>query len=354
MREKFPGFTISLPPELTANLNIPQGMSEPAKTIDDYVDYYRTLDELVDPVFEKAIEGGYIDQSRATDLASWLDQHPLITALYPYRQLRQALAIATTESGWSDAVESGLLQFFAALPDAFELVQLPEELFGDMYAAIFDEPSGPVDLRGQSIEVTGPCEKGSHNAMIERAIAWGSFCSYSYQRSGCLFVARSHIEIKAVSSKIAAFAAGRMKYGSAVKILAEEHYPFECQGSRRTPAGGYEDGVQRDTLRALLYFLETTGQMQETAPAIISEAYLRLYGVSIINDDAARHLIQNLQTPSRQAFRRIIGSINKSGDQGAKEFTRLQAQRITAAVDELPEAAAEALDYMIKRFAKVE
>lgn len=350
MREPPISATISL----SYGVDISDGQHEPAETIDDYLEQYHSLNELIDPVFEQAIDDGYINQSRAAALASWLDQHPLITALYPYRQLRHALAVATAEGGWSDAVERGLLQFFAALPDAFELVQLPEELFGDMYAAIFDVPSGPVDLRGQSIEVTGPCEKGSHNAMIERAIAWGGFSSYGFPHSGFLFVARSHIESKAVSSKIAAFVAGRMKYGSAVKIIAEEHYPFECHGSRRTPAGGYEDGVQRDTLRALLYLLETTGQMQETAPAIISDAYLRLYGVSIISDDAARHLIQNLQTPSRQAFRRIIGSINKSGDQGAKEFISQQAALITARVDDLPEDAAEALDYMVKRFAKVE
>lgn len=337
MREPPISATISL----SYGVDISDGQHEPAETIDDYLEQYHSLNELIDPVFEQAIDDGYINQSRAAALASWLDQHPLITALYPYRQLRHALAVATAEGGWSDAVERGLLQFFAALPDAFELVQLPEELFGDMYAAIFDVPSGPVDLRGQSIEVTGPCEKGSHNAMIERAIAWGGFSSYGFPHSGFLFVARSHIESKAVSSKIAAFVAGRMKYGSAVKIIAEEHYPFECHGSRRTPAGGYEDGVQRDTLRALLYLLETTGQMQETAPAIIS-------------DDAARHLIQNLQTPSRQAFRRIIGSINKSGDQAAKEFTSQQAERITSSVDGLPEAAAEALDYMAKRFARVE
>ena len=353
MREQFQGVTIPLPTDLNSP-STPQGVNESAKTIDDYLEHYHSLNELIDPVFEKTIDSGHIDQQRAATLAAWLDQHPLITALYPYRQLRQALAIATTEGGWSDAVERGLLQFFAALPDAFELVQLPEELFGDMYAAIFDQPSEPLDLAGQCIEVTGPCGNGSHNAMIERAIAWGSFCSYGFPHGGYLFVARSHIESRAISNKISVFVAARMKYGSAVKILAEEHYPYECHGSRRTPAGGYEDGVQRDTLRALLYFLETTGRMQETAPAIISEAYLKLYGVSIISDDAARHLIQNLQTPSRQAFRRIIGSINKSGDQDAKEFTRLQAQRITAAVDELPEAADEALDYMVKRFAKVE
>lgn len=329
-------------------------LSEPAQTIEDYLDRHLDLNELVDSVFEQTIEGGYIDQSRAVELAAWLDQHPLITELYPYRQLRQALAKATAEGGWSAEVERGLLQFFGARKDAFELIQLPAELFGDMYEVIFDDPSEPVDLHGQSIEVTGPCKNGSHNAMIERAIAAGSFCICGWPRNGYLFVARSHIESRSVSNKIAVFVAARMKYGPAVKILAEEHYPFVCHGSRWTPAGGYEDGVQRDSLRALLYILETTGQMQESAPALISEAYLKLYGVSIISDNAARHLIRNLQTPSRQAFSRIVGNINKSGDQSAKEFTRLQALRIMAGVNDLPEAAAEALDYMVKRFAKIE
>lgn len=219
MRVKSPGFTISLPSELTSHLDLPTGMTEPAKTLSDYLDHYRTLDELVDPVFEQAIEGGYIDQPRAAALAVWLDQHPLITALYPYRQLRQALTIGTAEGGWSDDVERGLLQFFAALPDIEALVELPKELFGDMFAAIFDEQEGPVSLAGAPIEVTGPCLCGSHTAMYRMAEQAGGWRARNLQTCGYLFVARSHIEARVMSA-----VAGRMRYG-APQIVAEEYFP---------------------------------------------------------------------------------------------------------------------------------
>lgn len=224
MRVKFPGFTISPPPELTAHLNLPTGMTGPARTLGDYLDHYGTLDELVDPVFEQTIEGGYIDQGRAAALTAWLDEHPLVTALYPYRQLRQALAVASAEGAWTEEAEKGLLQFFAALPDAEALVKLPEELFGDMFAAIFDEQEGPVSLAGAPIEVTGPCLCGSHTAMYRIAEQAGGWRARNLQTCGYLFVARSHIEARVMSSKIASAVAGRMRYG-APQIVAEEYFP---------------------------------------------------------------------------------------------------------------------------------
>ena len=191
-------------------------LGEPA--IYDYGDYHHPLDELVVPVFEQAIEGGYIDQPRAAALATWLDQQPRISALYPFRQLRQALSKATAEGGWSDEVERGLLQFFAALPNAFELVKLPAELFGDMYAAIFDQPTAPLDMTGRYVEVTGPCAVGSHNAMYRIAEQLGGKQNKALLRFGYLFVARPHVEARIVSSKIASAVASRMKYGG-VQIL---------------------------------------------------------------------------------------------------------------------------------------
>ena len=224
MREPPIVATISLPDELKTRFNIHDGMREPAKSIDDYLEHYHSLNELIDPVFEQAIAGGFIDQQRAAALTTWLDQHPLITALYPYRQLRQALTKATAEGGWSEAVERGLLQFFAALPDAFELVQLPEELFGDMYAAIFDKPSEPIEMAGRYVEVTGPCLVGSHTTMYRMAEQLGARRSKGFLRFGYLFVARSHVESRIVSSKIAGAVASRMQDGG-LQILSEELFP---------------------------------------------------------------------------------------------------------------------------------
>lgn len=224
MREKFQGFAISLTAEPDGP-GVQQETLQTAKTLSDYFNHYHDLNELVDPVFEKTIEGGYIDLPRAAALAAWLDRHPLICALYPYRQLHQALAVATAEGGWSEETERGLLQFFAALPDAFELVQLPAELFGDMYTAIFDQPSAPLEMAGHYVEVTGPCSAGSHTAMYRIAEQHGARRSKGFLRSGYMFVARSHIEERIVSSKIEAAVASRMKHGGLL-ILSEDHFPM--------------------------------------------------------------------------------------------------------------------------------
>lgn len=449
MRENFPGFTISLPPELAEKLNIPQGMREPAKTIDDYLDHYRTLDELVDHEFEKAIEGGYIDQARAADLANWLDKHPLITALYPYRQLRQALAIATVEGGWSDEVERGLLQFFAALPDAFELVQLPEELFGDMYAAIFDKPTEPIALAGRSVEVTGPCLVGSHNAMYRIAELLGGGHNNNYLQFGYLFVADSHIEARIVSSKIASAVASRMRYGGPL-ILSEEYFPTseDESASRRkspqVPAGeagtirgpvdtiatlhiryqsssadvserdvsvteytpsemyglchlrGQQRTFRFDRIREctdtatglkvhdphaylrdiylkssryslarltdpefpivdiLLYVAKADGQMRAPERKVITAACKVFTHDVRITEEQVTSLLRDRFVPNRHSFKIAVGRINKLRDEVIKRKLLAASRTIIATQKNVTPGEQEALDYMVKRFAKVE
>jgi len=336
-------------------------LDQPFLSIDEYLDHYGTLQQLTDQVFQSAIEGGYIDQSRAAALGDWLDRHPLIAGIYPYPQLRRALAIATAPDCWTSDREIALLRFITVfcLQKAFglnceELLDLPRDLFGDMYEALFDVPAATIDFSNQYLEVTGPCEKGSHNAMVERAIAAGGLCRKGSQRSGYLFVANDHIQKRVMSNKIAFAIFARLKHGPSIQILPEDYYPLQVAGSIRTAAGGYIDGPQRDTLRALLYFLDATDQMNSKAVEIIAAAYKTLYGFSIITDSAALRLVEHLEKPSRPAFNRIVGSIHKSGDQIAKaELLRLTDQIISHA-SAITDTTQEALDYMTRRFAKSE
>ena len=357
--------SIKLPEHLRELLGIkpaPQiSLDQAFPAIDDYFDHYENLHELTDQVFWSAVEDGYIDQARAVNLAAWLERHPLISALYPYRQLKRALVTATAPGCWTSDREIALLRFIAVFClqkepglHSEELLDLPPDLFGDMYEALFDAPEEPIDLSNQYLEVTGPCERGSHKAMIERAIAAGGLYDKNHLRSGYLFVAKEHIQKRVMSSKMVFAILTRLRHGPSIHIVPEDCYPFETPGSTRTEAGGYIEGPQRDALRALLYFLGATGQINSKAPDIIAEAYQSLYGIKIISDNAIHNLVAQLEKPSRQAFSRIIGSIQKSGDPLAKsELLRLTAQ-ITSHASEISDTTQEALDYMVKRFEKLE
>lgn len=420
--------------------------------VHDYSDYYRPLDELIVPVFEQAIEGGYIDQQRATALAAWLDQQPRISALYPFRQLRQALAKATAEGGWSDEVERGLLQFFAALPDAFQLVQLPEELFGDMYAAIFDKPATPLDMSGRYVEVTGPCAVGSHNAMYRIAELLGGRRNKALLRFGYLFVARSHIEARIISSKIAAAVASRMKFGG-VQILAEEFFPESksvedepaipqrntqlpstpgatLQGSPDTIATlriRYQDGLGETTERAisvtgytpsglsglchlrgqqrtfrfdkitectdtatgravdaphaylrdiylkssryslarltdtdfpildiLLHVAKADGQLREPERKVITAACKVFTHDLRITQEQIDDILGYTPVPSLHSFKIAVGRIHKLRDEAVKRKLLAACRTIIATQKTVTPGEQEALDYMVKSFAKVE
>lgn len=343
--------------EPTSRLSLDQAFP----SINEYFDHYDNLHHLTDQVFWAAIEGGYIDQARASTLASWLDKHPLIAAIYPYRQLRQALAITSAPGGWNIDHEIVLLRFIAVFClqknpglNGEELLDLPPDLFGDMYQAVFDAPTDPINFTDQYLEVTGPCEKGSHNAMVERAIAAGGLYSKKDLRSGYLFVANDHIQERVMSSKIVFAALARLRHGPTIQILSEDYYPLQVLGSCRTAAGGYIDGPQRDTLRALLYLLDTTGQMESKALEIISEAYQNLYGIEIISSSAATRLVEHLAIPSKQAFNRIIGSIHKSAERLAKAELLQLTELIISDANANTDTTQEALDYMIQRFAKSE
>lgn len=351
MREKFPGATISLPERFAAHTNPAPAMQRPARCLADYLEHYASLDEIVDPEFERTVDGGYINQARAAVLADWMDKHPLISALYPYRQLRKALAIAA--ASWTDNVERGLLQFFATIPDIEALQDLPPDLFGDMYSSIFDTPSAPVSLFNEYLEVTGPCEKGSHNAMIERAVADGALYAKDRLRHGYLFVAKSHIEGRVLSSKITSATYQRMRHGAALSIVAENHYPYEVVGSIRTPAGGHVDGPQREGLRAIRFFLEATQQNASQA-AVIADAYHRLYGVKPRDESSAGNLGRLLTTPSRQALSRITTTLTKSEDSTLPAKVLCIAKELVERTGNPSDTAQEALDYMAKRFATSE
>lgn len=420
--------------------------------IHDYSDYYRPLDELIVPVFEQAIEGGYIDQARAVTLAAWLDQQPQISALYPYRQLRQALSKATAECGWSDEVERGLLQFFAALPDAFQLVQLPEELFGDMYAAIFDKPTAPLGMSGRYVEVTGPCAVGSHSAMYRIAELLGGKRNKALLRFGYLFVARSHVDARIVSSKIAAAVASRMKFGG-VQILAEEFFPKsesvenepappQKNAQLRSAPGStlpgspdtiatlrirYQDGLGETTERdvsvteynpselsglchlrgqqrtfrfdriiectdtatglavdashaylrdiylkssryslarltdpdfpildILLYVAKADGQLRAPERKVITAACKVFTHDLRITQEQVDDLLGYTPVPSLHSFKIAAGRINKLGDEVVKRKLLAATRTIIATQKIVSAGEQEALDYMVKRFAKVE
>lgn len=208
-------------------------MTQNITCIDDYFDAHDTLFDLTVPVFAQAVEGGYIDQQRAIELVAWLDSNPLIAAIYPYTQLHRALSLALSLNGWTSEAENALLRLITCVcteldagPNEDELLNLPQRLFGDMYEALFDIPTAPVDLNGWQVEVTGPCTKGSHREMTERAIQAGALPRKGTLRYGYLFVARAHIENRVLSSKILNAIFMRMKYGPAMRVMAEDHFPI--------------------------------------------------------------------------------------------------------------------------------
>lgn len=212
-----PGFTISLP-------GSPAEPPAEFSSLADYLDHYDHLDELVEPVLERAIEGGFINPERAAVLAAWFQQNPLIAEIYPYRQLCRALDIALADGGWTEEIERGLLQFFAAQSELEHLMDLPINLFGDMYLELFDHPDGVLPMEGMPIEVTGPCLCGSHRQMYRMAEQLGGVQAKSVMYKGYLFVARSHIENRVFSSKIMEIVHARRR-GRPLLILDERAFP---------------------------------------------------------------------------------------------------------------------------------
>lgn len=201
-------------------------------SIDAYFDVYDTLFDLTDPIFRTAVEGGYINQKRAYQLATWLNEHPLLCAIYPYSPLRTALGKVVEPDGWNSEAEQALLRFIVAFCverdlgiNGEELLEMPKHLFGDMYEALFDAPTEPIDLNGWQVEVTGPCTKGSHREMAKRAMQGGALPRKGVLRYGYLFVARPHIENRVLSSKIINAIFMRMKYGPAMRVMSEDHFP---------------------------------------------------------------------------------------------------------------------------------
>ncbi len=226
--------TIQLPEEVRARLGYetpPKAdLNTPFPSIDEYIDAHGTLTDLTDQVFRNAIDGGYITEERARRLAEWFDRHPLIASIYPYAQLKRALETATSENGWSEVAEAALLGFIGLFclqrdfySGAKHLLDAPTELFGDLYMEMFHVPAAPIDLHRQTVEVTGPCEKGTHKAMIERAAAAGAY----YNKRGPfsrLFVANSHIAQRVVSTKMLMAIFAGMRDGQPVLILSEDHF----------------------------------------------------------------------------------------------------------------------------------
>jgi len=200
-------------------------------SIEEYLDAHGLLINLTNPVFAAAVQDGYITSERAVLLSEWFDRHPLIASIYPYPQLKQALRAATAENGWNEAVEGALLGFIGLFclqrdfySGAEHILNAPSTLFGDLYMAMFHVPTVPIDMRGHTVEVTGPCEKGSHKAMIERAEAAGAH----YNKRGpfsCLFVANAHIAERVVSQKMLLAIFTGMRYGHPTLITSEDYFP---------------------------------------------------------------------------------------------------------------------------------
>lgn len=200
-------------------------------SIEEYLDAYGSLTELTDPVFAAAVQDGYITRERAELLAEWFNRHPMIASIYPYSQLKQALRTAAAENCWNEAVENSLLVFIGLFclqrdfySGAEHILNAPSTLFGDLYMAMFHAPTAPIDVRGLTIEVTGPCEQGTHKAMIERAEAAGAH----YNKRGpfsCLFVANAHIAQRVVSQKMLMAIFAGMRFGRPALIVSENHFP---------------------------------------------------------------------------------------------------------------------------------
>lgn len=183
---------------------------------------------------------GYITPAAATELLDWCVRFSAVADTYPTSTLVKALTTILAADSWTTERERDLIRFITAYyiadPDHAsqslgDIFQQRNDLLGDLYDDIFDEPGNTLDLSNRFVAHTGKFGCGSRAACFDLVrslggtpadIAW--YCDY-------LFVADDHVESRTVSSKIDAAIGLRARWGS-ISILRESVWQRLIEGSR--------------------------------------------------------------------------------------------------------------------------
>lgn len=175
--------------------------------------------EDVEKAIKAAIDGGIITQSRAIELAQFLDGLPLLD-FFPYSALKRVLATAIKHGCWSENIDRDLLIFlsylFTDLGRYSPISDLANEnlpIFGDIYSLLFDEAPTSFSVSGLLCDFTGKFRFGSRRdcyALIDDL--GGIPCDAPYY-TDCIFIADEYIDSKTVSNGVSAACVMRMHHG---------------------------------------------------------------------------------------------------------------------------------------------
>lgn len=136
----------------------------------------------------------------------------------------------------------------------------------------------------------------------------------------------------------------------------DDVYEYLFDLYRKTPTCSLDNVLadHQDTLRALAYVLDAGGRWLSHGQAVIGIACRKLSGDARITDDMLAQHLESVAGGSLQAYRMVIGRLNKSLTTNAKAAVIRLATKIASLDGQISAAEQEALDYMAKRFATSE
>lgn len=136
----------------------------------------------------------------------------------------------------------------------------------------------------------------------------------------------------------------------------DDVYEYLFDLYRQTPTFSLDNLVAEhgDTLRAIAYVLGAGDRWHSHGQAVIGIASRKLSGDARVTDDMLRQRLESISGDSLQAYRMVIGRLNKSLSVEAKSAVLRLATKVANLDGRISDAEKEALDYMTKRFAKSE
>ena len=179
-----------------------------------------------------AIGDGTLTRERAKNIIWVLETNPQISTVFPNNLLLSALLKAVEPGGWTVAVEHDLLVFIFLFYSGTQhieeslwmLMKEPLPLFGDLYPAIYDTPTEPINLDGKVCDFTGSFACGPRRKCFEIVVAAGGASSEGGPGTDYLFVAGKHVEGRVVSGAIK-YALSLRQQSGLPKIIAERYFP---------------------------------------------------------------------------------------------------------------------------------
>lgn len=193
--------------------------SRPDRDPDDALVYEDTLQAV-----EQAVGGGFLTQDAGLVLRDWFESHPEVTASAPGVGALRALRRMSEPGGWTPEAECDLLRYLTAhylerdehyaMQAIQDLYSEPHQLFGDLYADLFDTPPEPFDIAGKLVAFTGAFVGGSRRVCFDAARQLGATPSEVRPYTDCLFVADKHADGRVFSSKILMAVGARLRMGN--------------------------------------------------------------------------------------------------------------------------------------------